>query len=162
MITSCMKDEASTDQEIVNFDAAYVVNGESNTISIIDINTNTVENTIDLSKLRSSSGESQMGMGMDDMWPHNIYISHYKSKLLVAAPGMDFGGCGRAHILPEYQSGSRNLLDWRLHVERFRPLQTGCKDHGSCRNRNCTSSSRSSMLFSDHTGTRRLATCDER
>lgn len=90
MFIGCSKDETSTNNAQVNFDAAYVVNGESNTISIINITTNKVENTIDLTKLQSSSGDSLMGMGMDNMWPHHIYLSPDKSKLVVAAPGVDF------------------------------------------------------------------------
>ena len=89
MFLSCTKDE-STGNAQVNFDAAYVVNGESNTISVINITTNKVESTIDLSKLQSSSGDGQMGMAMTNMWPHHIYISPDKSKLVIAAPGMDF------------------------------------------------------------------------
>ena len=89
MFIGCTKDE-STDNAQVNFDAAYVVNGESNTISIINITTNKVENTIDLTKLQSSSGDGQMEMGMDNMWPHHISLSPDKSKLVIAAPGMDF------------------------------------------------------------------------
>ncbi|MDD2306799.1 MAG: hypothetical protein PHP53_19010 [Prolixibacteraceae bacterium] len=90
MFLGCTKDETSPNNTRVNFDAAYVVNGESNTISIINITTNKVENTIDLTKLQSSSGESQMEMGMTNMWPHHIYISPDKSKLVIAAPGIDF------------------------------------------------------------------------
>lgn len=90
LFLACSKDETSTGDVMVNFDAAYVVNGESNTISVINITTNKVENTIDLTKLQSSSGESQMEMGMTNMWPHHIYISPDNSKLIIAAPGMDF------------------------------------------------------------------------
>lgn len=92
LLSSCQKD-GTTDfvsTTPVNFDAAYVVNGESNTISIINITTNKVANTIDLTKLQISSGESQMEMGMTNMWPHHIYLSPDKSKLVVAAPSMDF------------------------------------------------------------------------
>jgi len=90
MYTGCSKDATSTDNALVNFDAAYVVNGESNTISIINITTNKVDATIDLTKLQSSMGDGQMEMGMTNMWPHHIYISPDKSKLVIAAPGMDF------------------------------------------------------------------------
>jgi len=90
MYIGCSKDATSTDNALVNFDAAYVVNGESNTISIINITTNKVDATIDLTKLQSSMGDGQMEMGMTNMWPHHIYISPDKSKLVIAAPGMDF------------------------------------------------------------------------
>lgn len=92
LFLACSKDETSTGNTMVNFDAAYVVNGESSTISIINITTNKVENTIDLTKLQNSSGDGQMDMAMTSMWPHHIYISPDKSKLVIAAPGMDFSG----------------------------------------------------------------------
>ncbi|MDP3433365.1 MAG: YncE family protein [Bacteroidota bacterium] len=89
LFLACSKDETSTNKALVNFDAAYVVNGESNTISIINITTNKVAETIDLTQLQSSLGTGQMEMGMTNMWPHHIYISPDKSKLVIAAAGMD-------------------------------------------------------------------------
>ncbi len=90
MFLSCTKDETLTDNTLVDFDAAYVVNGESNTISIINITKNKVDATIELTKLQSSLGTGQMEMGMSNMWPHHISLSPDKSKLVIAAPGMDF------------------------------------------------------------------------
>jgi len=108
MFIGCSKDATSTDNALVNFDAAYVVNGESSTISIINITTNKVENTIDLTKLQSSSGESQMEMGMANMWPHHIYISPDKSKLVIAAPGMDFS---EGHNMMQASAEASNTTD---------------------------------------------------
>lgn len=86
--SSCKKD-GTTDAQ-VNFDAAYVVNGESNSISVINLSTNKVDKTIDLAKLQNNMGTGQMEMGMNNMWPHHISLSPDKSKLVIAAPGMDF------------------------------------------------------------------------
>jgi YVTN family beta-propeller protein len=126
---SCSKDETSTNNAQVNFDAAYVVNGESNTISVINITTNKVENTIDLTKLQSSSGESQMEMGMTNMWPHHIYLSPDRSKLVVAAPGVDLseghdmmqasdatGGTTDAHSQHHSASGASAAMPGRILV----------------------------------------------
>lgn len=86
---SCNSD-MSLDGLSVNYNAAYVVNGESNSISVINLETNTVEKTIDLSSLQNNMGGNMMNM--DNLWPHHINISPDKSKLAIAAPGMDFSG----------------------------------------------------------------------
>ena len=90
LFLSCQKDGTTDTDSTVNFDAAYVVNGESNSISVINLSTNKVDLTFNLSELQNSMGEGAMGMGMDNMWPHHISLSPDKSKLAIAAPGMDF------------------------------------------------------------------------
>lgn len=93
LFSGCSKvDSNNPDTASLNYDAAYVVNGESNSISIINLSTNLVEKTIDLSQLESRSGSNQMGMGMSNLWPHHISLSPDKSKLVIATPGMDFSG----------------------------------------------------------------------
>ena len=93
LFSGCSKvDSNNLDTASLNYDAAYVVNGESNSISIINLSTNLVEKTIDLSQLESRSGSNQMGMGMSNLWAHHISLSPDKSKLVIAAPGMDFSG----------------------------------------------------------------------
>lgn len=90
MLTSCLKDEISTNQgKAVDFDAAFVVNGESKSISVINLSTNQVDKTIDLAKLLSSSAGTMndTGMNMDNMWAHHISLSPDKSKIIIAAPG---------------------------------------------------------------------------
>lgn len=66
----------------ITYPAAYVVNGESNTLSVIKLSDNTVTETIELM--------STMGNGMT-MWPHHIY--HHANanmhQLAIAMPGMD-------------------------------------------------------------------------
>ena len=90
LLTSCLKDEISTNQDkVVDFDAAFVVNGESKSISVINLSTNQVDKTIDLAKLLSSSAgtPNETDMNMDNMWAHHIILSPDKSKIIIAAPG---------------------------------------------------------------------------
>ena len=68
---------ASTPIAAISGNALFVVNGESNSISVIDPVKNTVDGTIELENA---------------MYPHHIYASHDRSKLAVAVPGMDMSG----------------------------------------------------------------------
>ena len=65
----------------IDYPAAYVVNGESSSISVINLNTNTVSETIDL-----MSTDNQMVM-----WPHHlsVYSIFDMHRLVVGVPGMD-------------------------------------------------------------------------
>lgn len=90
LFSSCQKDGTTNPDHTVNFDAAYVVNGESNSISVINLSTNKVAITFELSELQNNMGAGMMGMGMDNLWPHHISLSPDKSKIAIAAPGMDF------------------------------------------------------------------------
>ncbi len=107
LFSSCSKDETSnnTDKIAVNFDAAYVVNGESNSISVINLSTNKVDQTIDLPHFQGISGMGMMGSGMMNMWPHHISLSPDKSKLAVSFPGSDFNS-GAGMMLSSFTSGS--------------------------------------------------------
>ena len=66
----------------IDYPAAYVVNGESNTLSVIKLADNTVAETIEL-----------MGGNMNGtiMWPHHIYhlATANGHQLAIAMPGMD-------------------------------------------------------------------------
>ncbi|MGB4776504.1 MAG: hypothetical protein WBP45_15105, partial [Daejeonella sp.] len=67
-IPSCKKNDGmSMEEKNIDYPAAYVVNGESSTISVIKLSTNTVTDSIDL----MGSGGSMI------MWPHHIY--HHQS-----------------------------------------------------------------------------------
>jgi YVTN family beta-propeller protein len=75
----------------IDYPAAYVVNGESSTLSVINLATNTVTETIEL-----------MGMGDNMvMWPHHLslYSIFDMHRLVIGVPGMDLseghsGGMG--------------------------------------------------------------------
>ncbi|MBC7512016.1 MAG: YncE family protein [Ferruginibacter sp.] len=82
LMPSCKKSESmSMTEKNIDYPAAYVVNGESSTISVIKLSTNTVTDSIDL----MNSGGSMI------MWPHHIY--HRQSggnhHLAIGVPGMD-------------------------------------------------------------------------
>lgn len=76
---SADKKEATTNtkMEAVSYDAIYVVNGGSNTISVLDANDSAVKGTVTL------KGVS---------YPHHINMSPDRSMFMVAAPGMDLSG----------------------------------------------------------------------
>ncbi|KNB61172.1 MULTISPECIES: YncE family protein [Chryseobacterium] len=79
VLSSCSKDDMenmSMDKNI-DYPAAYVVNGESSSVSVIRLSDNSVTETIEL-----------MGTGNDMiMWPHHIY-SH-QNHLTIGVPGAD-------------------------------------------------------------------------
>ena len=81
-ITACKKkkdEEPATTPPVstdITYSAAYVVNGGSNSISVIDLSTNQVKRTISLSA----------------SWPHHLAINSAKTKITIGVPGMDFSG----------------------------------------------------------------------
>lgn len=72
----------------ISYPAAYVVNGESNSLSVIDLASNAVRETISFG---AASTTDMAGMKMNDMvmWPHHIYLSPDGNRLGVGVPGMD-------------------------------------------------------------------------
>ncbi|UTA70016.1 YncE family protein [Emticicia sp. 21SJ11W-3] len=74
-LVSC-KDKEEVPTESIDFPAAYVVNGGSNTISIIDLNERKVKKLIQLTDL--------------GRFPHHIELSPDGKKLSVALPEFDF------------------------------------------------------------------------
>lgn len=92
-LSGCMNmDNMTKTQPVLNisYPAAYVVNAEGNSISVVDLATNQVKETISFGDA-SMSGTSMPGMNMANMvmWPHHIYLSPDGSKLGVGVPGMD-------------------------------------------------------------------------
>lgn len=72
----------------IDYPAAYVVNAEGNSLSVIDLTTQQVRETISFG---APSTASMPGMNMDNMigWPHHIYLSPDGQQLSVGVPGMD-------------------------------------------------------------------------
>jgi len=66
----------------INYNAAYVVNGGGNSISVIDIATNQVKRTISLSNI---------------MWPHHINMNPAKTKVAIGVPLVDLSGGHGGH-----------------------------------------------------------------
>lgn len=92
-MVSCRKQKIpmSMEEKQIDYPAAYVVNGESGTISVIDLAKNNVRETIDL-------------MGADNsmiMWPHHLslYSIFDMHRLVVGVPGKDLseGHSGGTH-----------------------------------------------------------------
>ncbi len=101
VLTSCSKkDDMNMDMPMaavnVNYPAAYVVNGEDATVSVIKLSTNEVTATIPL-----------MGTGTDMiMWPH--HISSHENHLAIGVPGMDFSA---GHAVTGTMSGKLLVID---------------------------------------------------
>ncbi|MDR6563740.1 MULTISPECIES: hypothetical protein [unclassified Arcicella] len=84
----CMNMNSDQPQLNINYPAAYVVNGESSTVSVINLNTNEVA---DLVQLTDGTGTQMQGMNMGKSlaFPHHIYLNASKTQVAIAAPGMD-------------------------------------------------------------------------
>ena len=83
----------------INYSAAYVVNGQDASVSVIDLSKNVVTETIPL-------------MGNDGkmmMWPHHIYKSPTSNNLSIAIPGTDLSA-GHAGGMPN-MNGMVTVLD---------------------------------------------------
>ena len=74
----------------INYPAAYVVNGGSNSISVIGLSANTVERTIPLSGIS---------------WPHHLSLNTARTQLALGVPGRDLSaghgghGAGRGRVV---------------------------------------------------------------
>lgn len=101
-ITSCKKDDMSgmnMDSAVnIDYPAAYVVNGEDATVSVIKLSTNEVTATIPL-----------MGTATDMiMWPH--HISSHVNHLAIGVPMMDLSA-GHAGINTAGMTGKLVVID---------------------------------------------------
>ncbi len=84
IFNGCTEDEVinppvSTD---IDYNAAYVVNGGSNSISVIDLVTSQVKRTVSLTNLT---------------WPHHINMNSAKTKIAIGVPGIDLSGGHGGH-----------------------------------------------------------------
>ena len=75
----------------IDYPAAYVVNGQSTTISVIRLSDNAVTETIKLGEMADPS-HSGMNMASGVSWPHHLSLSPDKTKLSIGVPGMDLSG----------------------------------------------------------------------
>lgn len=96
-ISSCMKMNMDTMPMLnINYPAAYVVNGEDASISVVKLSTNEVSETIAL-----------MGTGADMvMWPH--HISTHSTHLAIGVPGMDLSA---GHSVSGTMAGKLLVVD---------------------------------------------------
>lgn len=101
-MSSCKKkDNMTAVEKNINYPAAYVVNGESSTISVIKLSTNTITDSIEL----MGTGGSMI------MWPHHIY--HHQNAdmhhMTIGVPGMDLSA-GHSGGMPG-MTGSVVVMD---------------------------------------------------
>lgn len=101
LFSSCSKNDnmnMSSNSINVNYPAAYVVNGEDATISVIKLSTNEVSATIPL-----------MATGTDMiMWPH--HISSHSNHLAIGVPMMDLSA-GHSGISTSGMTGKLVIVD---------------------------------------------------
>lgn len=82
-LSSCKEDEMHHDQNLnINYPAAFVVNGKSNNVQVIELSTNTVKETIDL---------------MGATFPHHVYLNPAKNLMAVAITATDLTGGHGGH-----------------------------------------------------------------
>jgi YVTN family beta-propeller protein len=82
----------------VDYPAAYIVNGEDATVSVVKLSTNEVTGTIEL-----------MGSGSDMiMWPH--HISSHQNHLAIGVPGMDLSA-GHSGLNTSGMDGKLLVID---------------------------------------------------
>jgi YVTN family beta-propeller protein len=89
-IASCKNTDNNQPSVTINYPAAYVVNGTSSTLSVINLNTNEVADLIQLTD--DLSGVSNNGGGRFLQYPHHIYLNPAKNQIAIAAPGVDLSG----------------------------------------------------------------------
>lgn len=98
VLTSCNKDDNMDMTLNVNYPAAYVVNGEDATVSVIRLSNNEVTATIPL-----------MGTASDMiMWPH--HISSHENHLAIGVPGMDLSA-GHSGLMTAGMTGKLLVID---------------------------------------------------
>jgi YVTN family beta-propeller protein len=128
ILYSCTKDEGlnNTNKEPVKYDALYVVNRASNSLSVINTSNDKVEKTISL-----GSPGTMMGGGMmsgnstyNNMWPYHISLSPDKSKLAITEPGMDFDG-GYEMMQTTTSNGGMGGMMYQHHNGNSTPVTTG-------------------------------------
>ena len=109
-IASCKNTEVAQPELNINYPAAYVVNGTSSTLSVINLNTNEATDLIQLTD--DLSGMVHSGGGKFLQYPHHIYLNPLKNQIAIAAPGMDLSeGHGTAEVLAHSGMAKVALLD---------------------------------------------------
>lgn len=98
-LTSCSNNDDNMDMTLnVDYPAAYIVNGEDATVSVVKLSTNEVTGTIEL-----------MGSGSDMiMWPH--HISSHQDHLAIGVPGMDLSA-GHSGLNTSGMNGKLLVID---------------------------------------------------
>ena len=97
-LTSCNNDDNMDMALNVDYPAAYIVNGEDATVSVVKLSTNEVTGTIEL-----------MATGADMiMWPH--HISSHQNHMAIGVPGMDLSA-GHSGLMTAGMTGKLLVID---------------------------------------------------
>lgn len=75
----------------INYPAAYVINAESNNLSVIDLATLAVKETISFGSA-SNTPTTSLPMNQSIVWPQHVYLSPDGSKIGIGVPGVDLSG----------------------------------------------------------------------
>jgi YVTN family beta-propeller protein len=89
ILSACNKHNESNPTLNIDYQAAYIVNGESNTISVIDISTSEVKGDIKLGEASTGSHGGHGGTTTGILWPHHLSINPANTQLAIGVPGMD-------------------------------------------------------------------------
>jgi DNA-binding beta-propeller fold protein YncE len=82
-----MKMDTAQPELNISYPAAYIVNGQSSTLSVIDLNTNEATDLIQLTDTEGGMAHGSSGMFLQ--YPHHIYLNPAKNQISIAAPGID-------------------------------------------------------------------------
>lgn len=97
-LTSCNNDDNMDMALNVDYPAAYIVNGEDATVSVVKLSTNEVTGTIEL-----------MATGADMiMWPH--HISSHQNHMAIGVSGMDLSA-GHSGLMTAGMTGKLLVID---------------------------------------------------
>lgn len=98
-MSSCNDNDDKMDMTVnIDYPAAYVINGEDASVSVIKLSTGEVTQTIEL-----------MGSGTDMiMWPH--HISSHQNHLAIGVPGMDLSA-GHSGLNTSGMNGKLLVID---------------------------------------------------
>ena len=99
LFTSCNNNDDNMDMTLnVDYPAAYIVNGEDATVTVLKLSTNEVSATIPL----MTTGSDMI------MWPH--HISSHENHLAIGVPGMDLSA-GHSGLMTAGMTGKLLVID---------------------------------------------------
>ena len=98
LLWGCADTNSTQPEQNFNFPAAYVINGSSSTMSVINLTTNEVAGLVQLTDASATTTAS----GSFLMYPHHIYLNPDKTQIAIAAPGTDLSA---GHITSAAHTG---------------------------------------------------------
>jgi len=109
LVAACAKIADPQPELNISYPAAYVVNGESSTMSVINLTTNALADEIQLVDNSKSGKHNTMSMAL--VYPHHVYLNPTKNQIAVAAPGMDLSAGHGLTTTPHVGMAKVAILD---------------------------------------------------